>query len=87
MHVNIHTAAVPDGTSTISNDALALVRGNFNPSKLEAVDRVKALAAALISECEAVRDARGAGAREAAVAITQIQGACMFAVASITAET
>ena len=34
MHVNIHTAAVPDGTSTISNDALALVRGHFNPSKI-----------------------------------------------------
>lgn len=85
MHVIIHTAAVPDGKTSISNDALALVRGNFNPSKIEAVDRIKALAAALISECEAIRDARGPGGREASVAITQIQGASMFAVAAATA--
>ena len=85
MHVKIHTGAVPDGQTSISNEALALVRGGFNPSKLEAVDRMKALAAALISECEAIRDAKGPGGREAAIAITQIQGASMFAVAAATA--
>lgn len=84
MHVKIHTAAVPDGMSTISNAALALVRGDFNPSARPAVDRIKALAAALISECEEMRG--GPGGREAAVAITQVQGACMFAVAAATAD-
>ena len=85
MHVKIHTAAVPDGATTISQSAAELVRMGFNPSKLERVDRIKALAAALVSECEDIRDDRGPGAREAAVAITQIQGASMFAVAAATA--
>lgn len=86
MHVTIHTAAIPNGTSSISNSAAELVRMGFNPSKVPAVDRIKALAAALVSECEAIRDARGKGAREAAIAITEIQGASMFAVAAATAE-
>ena len=86
MHVKIHTAAVPDGLSNISPSGAKLVRMGFNPSRLEPVDRIKALAAALVSECETIRDAGGAGAREAAVAMTQIQGASMFAVAAATAE-
>ena len=86
MHVKIHTAAIPDGTSTISNTAAETVRMGFNPSRLEPVDRMKALAAALISECEAIRDGKGKGGREAAIAITQLQGATMFAVAAATAD-
>ncbi|WP_158966275.1 Acb2/Tad1 domain-containing protein [Chachezhania sediminis] len=85
MHVKIHTAAIPDGTTTISNTSAETVRMGFNPSRLEPVDRMKALAAALVSECEMIRDERGPGAREAAIAITQIQGAAMFAVAAATA--
>mgnify|MGYP000888623437 CR=1 FL=1 len=85
MHVKIHTGACPDGTTTISNAALERVRGGFNPSRLEAVDRVKALTAALISEMEAVAGP-GFALREAATAATQFQGACMFAVAALTAE-
>lgn len=85
MHVKIHTAAIPDGETSITPTAAALVRMGFNPSRLEPVDRIKALAAALVSECEAIRDGQGSGAREAAVAITQIQGASMFAVAAATA--
>lgn len=86
MHVNIHTAAVPDGESTISDSAAKLVRMGFNPSRLEPVDRIKALAAALVSECEAIRDAGGEGAREAAIAITETQKASMMAVAAATAD-
>ena len=72
MHINIHTAAIPDGETHITNTAAELVR--------------KAIAAAFISECEAIRDARGKGSREAAIAITEMQGASMFAVAAATAE-
>ncbi len=86
MHVAIHTAAVPDGKSNISPAAAELVRMGFNLSRLESVDRIKALAAALISECEVIRDARGKGAREAAIAITEIQTASFFAVAAATAD-
>jgi hypothetical protein len=85
MHVKIHTAAVPDGTTTISNSAAELVRMGFNPSKLEQVDRIKALAAALVSECEAINNGVRPGGREAAIAITQIQSGTMFAVAAATA--
>ncbi len=86
MHVKIHTAAIPDGQSNISPGAAKLVRMGFNPSRLEPVDRIKALAAAMISECEAIREAGGSGAREASIAITEIQGASMFAVAAATAD-
>lgn len=86
MHINIHTAAIPDGETHITNTAAELVRMGFNPSRLPPVDRIKAIAAAFISECEAIRDARGKGAREAAIAITEMQGASMFAVAAATAD-
>ncbi|MCP4243935.1 MAG: hypothetical protein GY772_25575 [bacterium] len=86
MHVKIHTAAVPDGETAISDSAAALVRMGFNPSRIEPVDRIKALAAALVSECEAIRDSDGAGAREASIAITDLQKASMMAVAAATAH-
>ena len=86
MHVTIHTAAVPEGKTSITDSAAALVRMGVNPSGLESVGRIKALAAALVSECEAIRNAGGKGAREAAVAITEIQGASFFAVAAATAD-
>lgn len=87
MHVKIHTGVCPDGESIISNAAYARVRGGFNPSQISAVDRVKALTAALLTELELVgATSAGAGAREAATAATQFQGACMFAVAALTAK-
>lgn len=85
MHVKIHTGACPDGTSAISNHALERVRGETSPSGNAAVDRVKALSAALISEMEAAQSHGIGNSREAAIAITQFQGACMFAVAALTA--
>ncbi len=86
MHVTIHTAAIPDGKTSITNSAAELVRMGFNPSRLESVDRIKALAAALVSECETIRNVGGKGAREASIAITEFQGASMFAVAAATAD-
>lgn len=86
MHVKIFTGALPEGAEThITGSAADTVRMGFNPSKMPRVDRIKALAAALISECEAMRDDGVGSAREAAIAITQVQGASMFAVAAATA--
>ena len=66
------------------------VRLSFNPSSLERVDRIKSIAAALITECETLRDEasqnNSKGGREAAIAITDAQSACMFAVAAATAN-
>lgn len=86
MHVKINTPALDNAEVPITNGAAALVRMGFNPSRFPQVDRIKALAAALVSEAEAIKKAGGPGAREAAIAITEIQGACMFAVAAATAD-
>jgi hypothetical protein len=78
-----------DGSFTmvpVSTSAAALVRAGFNPSGNIRVGLLKTMAAAMISELETIRDDREhPGAREAAIAITQLQGASMFAVAAATA--
>jgi hypothetical protein len=86
MHVKINTAALVEEEVPINNSAAALVRMGFNPSTLPKVDRVKALAAAFISECEAIKAEDGPGAREAAIAITDMQKTSMMAVAAATAD-
>ena len=87
MHTVLNTGALPDGHETpISNSSAALVRMGFNPSALPRVDAIKGLTAAIVSECEKIRDDGGPGAREASIAISQLQGACMFAVAAATAH-
>lgn len=85
-HVILNTGAAMGKEVAVTTSAMDLVRLGFNPSKLEQVDRIKSIAAALISECEALRDAGGKGAREAAIAITETQTASMFAVAAATAD-
>lgn len=69
----------------ISEEAAALVRLSFNPSGREDVTQVKKLAAALLTPLMAAKpDMDGPAAREASIAITDIQSACMFAVAALT---
>lgn len=89
-HVIVNTGAVMGAEVAVNTTAMDTVRLSFNPSKLERVDRIKSLAAAFISECENLRDeaseSGSAGGREASVAITEAQSACMFAVASATAN-
>ncbi|MDW3181754.1 hypothetical protein [Roseobacter sp.] len=85
MHVKINTAALHNEEVPIQDGAAQLVRMGFNPSTLPRVDRIKALAAALISECQAVQAEVPDGGREAAVAITDVQKASMMAVAAATA--
>lgn len=63
----------------------SLVRANFNPSGMPVVDDIKLLAAALISVARHVQKSNPAGGREAAIAITHLQTASMFAVAAATA--
>lgn len=86
MHVKLHMGTEPAPETAVNTSAADLVRYKFNPSGLADVQRIKFLAAALISECENLRDAKGPGAREAAIAITDIQKASMMAVAAATAH-
>ena len=86
MHVIINTANLHDAEVPISDGAAQLVRMNFNPSTKPRVDRIKALAAALISECQVIQGEIPAGAREALVAMEDVQKASMMAVAAATAD-
>ena len=86
MHIKLHMGEETPPETHVTGTAADLVRYKFNPSGLADVQRIKFIAAALISECEALRDAKGPGAREAAIAITDIQKASMMAVAAATAH-
>jgi hypothetical protein len=84
MHVVVNTADLVGTEVPISTSAADLVRMRFAPPARPRVLRVKALAAALISEIEAIRDADPAAARAASVAITAAQDASMWAVHAAT---
>ncbi len=87
MHVTTHSA-LNNGTQTaVSESARDLVRQGFNPSESVQVDRIKMLAAALISECEATRQDNPAAARHASLAITAVEEAAMWAVKAATTGT
>lgn len=74
-------------TTTCTGKAEKLARFTFNPSGQGDVTRLKAIAAAFITECEIVQGSNPShpnAAREAAVAITLMQQAVMMAVAAAT---
>lgn len=93
MHITLHVPSLPDGNVVdISDSAAKRARMTFNPSNADRVNRIKALVAALYSECEAViadaggEGSRGTAQREAATAMTHIQAGAMFAVSAATAH-
>jgi len=65
-----------------SHEAEKLARFKFNPSGRMNVNRLKALAAAFISECRALQETMPdpQAKREAAIAITDMQKTVMMAV-------
>lgn len=78
MHVQLFTEATPNGFTTISPSAAELVELGPDPTCPPA-NRIKALAAALISECEVIQGVGLPGAKEAAIAITHMQAAAQAA--------
>jgi hypothetical protein len=69
----------------ISETAADAIRHKFNPSDSGDVARIKDLTGTLITFLEEIRDRNGGKAgREAAVAITNIQTASMWAVLAAT---
>ena len=78
MHVQLFTDATPNGFTTISPTAAELVALSPDPT-CPPVDRIKALAAAVVSECEVIQGAGSPGAKEAAIAITHMQAAAQAA--------
>lgn len=85
MHLKIFMAGIDAGKEVVISDSAArAVRYNFNPSQLESVARLKALAAAFISECERLSTEIPIAGREFAVAKTEMQTASMWAVLGAT---
>lgn len=80
MRVEIFTDAAQGVSVPINVMAANMVRLHFNPDGIAQIDRIKALAAALVSECHILQRSGGPGAREASVAITHIQGGTFFAI-------
>ena len=70
---------------TISESAADAIRHKFNPSDSSDVAYIKDLTGTLITKLETIRERNGGLAgREAAVAITNIQTASMWAVLAAT---
>lgn len=69
----------------VSPTAADAIRHKFNPSDRSDVARIKDMTGTLITFMESIRDRDGGKAgREAAVAITQLQGASMWCVLAAT---
>lgn len=84
MHVKINTAALQDYEAPIQNADAEAVRMGFNPSKMPRVDAIKALSAALMSECRAAGEEQGDD-RSATLAVTNVEQAAMWGVKAATA--
>jgi hypothetical protein len=84
MHVVINTANLAGEQVPIQQSAADAVRMTSNPSAKPQVERLKALAAAFISECDRVAAEVPNSGREAAVARTNMQSASMWAVLAAT---
>lgn len=74
----------PTRTLSVRDGAQEAVRLDFNPSANERVTRLKALAAAFLSECDDIASEQPNAGRELAVAKTNMQTASMWAVLGAT---
>jgi hypothetical protein len=82
--VTIDIDGAPSQPVTVNDPALEAIRFSFNPSGIQNVHKLKALAAAFLTACDDVlRDHPSAG-REFAVAKTNMQTASMWAVLGAT---
>ena len=87
MHVKTHSR-LNEGTQTpINQSAQELVRLGFNPREDATVDRIKMLAAALITEVGNLQIDDHVAGRHASLAITAAEEAAMWAVKAATPGT
>lgn len=84
MQVTITFDSGDSHTITPSAEAAALIPAAFNPSGKIAVDTIKNLAAALVTEMGPLK-ATNATARHASLAITAFEEGAMWAVKAATA--
>lgn len=90
-HVILNTGACTEAEVVVTERAAKKVRMAFNPSGIERVDRIKSLAAALVSELSDVeRECNDGGnvmgISEAVRAIEHTQLASMLGVAAATSH-
>jgi hypothetical protein len=82
----VHVTDHPDRSYVASDKALEAIRFGFNPSTLEGVTRLKALAALFLSECSAVFDRNPDAGHEIGVAMEHAITASMWAVLAATKD-
>lgn len=75
LRIDIHTMNVPNGETRISRSASDIMHVTAERSSNEAVDRIRALAAALISECEIIGHKNKSTARRISSVILSIKEA------------
>ena len=85
MHVITNSRLNNAVQTPVSTSAAELVRAGSDPSESPTVDRIKMLAAALISECGTLRENNPAAGRHANLAITAAEEAAMWAEKAATA--
>lgn len=75
---------LPDHPLKLSDTSLELVRSDFNPSGIDAVNRIKLVAAALITMAEEIRAVHPTAARHCALGITAVEDSAMWLVKAAT---
>jgi len=75
---------LPDPALKLSDTSLELVRSEFNPSGIDAVTKLKLMAAALITMAEEIRGSIPTSARHCALGITAIEDGAMWLVKAAT---
>ncbi len=85
MHVVTKSRLNNAVQTAVSSRAAELVRAGFNPSESPDVDRIKMLAAALITECERIGEDNLSACRHALIAIQAVEEAAMWGVKAATA--
>jgi hypothetical protein len=93
VHITINVTNHPSREITVNDAALEAVRFNFNPSLMDNVTVLKALAAAFLTKCDEILMRPGTApsevppdwaGREISVAKTNMQTASMWAVLGAT---
>ena len=84
--VQIDVTDQPARVVTADDASLEAIRFTFNPSLIDAVTQLKALAAAFITTCHQVALNNPSAVRELAVAKTNMQTASMWGVLGATKD-
>ena len=84
VSLTAHVTDQPSRNIVASDAALEAIRFTFNPSLIDEVTQLKALAAAFLTKCDDIARSKPWAGRELAVAKTNMQTASMWGVLGAT---